>query len=208
MRPSLSIAFLATLMAVGVLGGCGGETTPTPPPTAAAPTAAAPTADTSPLEAPVSPLEAPASPLALPEEYTPADGKSAVTGRLIDFTTGNPMAFQNLSLPAVLCAPGVAEEDKREQCFYMIDEAFDPSTLTDPNGDFIFKDIPAGEYVMFVGSLMTENAVLKEASKKHMPYQKIEDLENAKAMLILANEELKALGLYLDQARSDPRGKK
>ncbi|MFM7173539.1 MAG: peptidoglycan-binding protein, partial [Caldilinea sp.] len=69
MRPSLSIAFLATLMAVlmavGVLGGCGGETTPTPlpPPTAAAPTAAAPTADTSPLEAPASPLEAPASPL-------------------------------------------------------------------------------------------------------------------------------------------------
>ncbi len=169
MRPSLSIAFLLTLMVLGVLGGCGGETTPAPPPppTAAAPTAAAPTAtvppaDTRPLAAPARPLEAPASPLALPEEYTPADGKSAVTGRLIDFTTGNPMALQNLSLPAVLCAPGVAEEDKREQCFYMIDEAFDPSTLTDPNGDFIFKDIPAGEYVMFVGSLMTENAVLKD----------------------------------------------
>lgn len=57
-------------------------------------------------------------------------------------------------------------------------------------------------------AIKAENAVLKEASKKHMPYQKIEDLENAKAMLILANEELKALGLYLDQARSDPRGKK
>jgi len=162
MRPSLSIAFLLTLMVLGVLGGCGGETTPAPPPppTAAAPTAAAPTATVPPAD--TSPLEAPASPLALPEEYTPADGKSAVTGRLIDFTTGNPMALQNLSLPAVLCAPGVAEEDKREQCFYMIDEAFDPSTLTDPNGDFIFKDIPAGEYVMFVGSLMTENAVLKD----------------------------------------------
>ena len=176
MRPSLSIAFLLTLMVLGVLGGCGGETTPTPPtaaapaeaapaetaPTAAPPTAAPPTADTSLLEAPASPLEAPASPLAVPEDYTPADGKSAVTGRLIDFTTGNPMALQNLSLPAVLCAPGVAEEDKREQCFYMIDEAFDPSTLTDSDGEFIFKDIPAGEYVMFVGSLMTENAVLKD----------------------------------------------
>ena len=164
MRPSLSIAFLLTLMVLGVLGGCGGETTPTPP-TAAAPAEAAP-AETAPTAAPptadTSPLEAPASPLAVPEDYTPADGKSAVTGRLIDFTTGNPMALQNLSLPAVLCAPGVAEEDKREQCFYMIDEAFDPSTLTDSDGEFIFKDIPAGEYVMFVGSLMTENAVLKD----------------------------------------------
>jgi hypothetical protein len=107
-----------------------------------------------------SPLPVQISPLAAESLPTPNVGKSSVAGRLIDLATGEPIRNQNLSLPAVLCAPGVAEEDKRQECFYMIDEAFDPSALTDDDGNFIFRDIPAGEYVMLIGSLMTENVIL------------------------------------------------
>lgn len=107
-----------------------------------------------------SPLPVQVSPLEVASVPTPEGGKSSITGRLIDLATGAPLRNQNLSLPAVLCAPGVAEEDKRQECFYMIDEAFDPSALTDADGYFEFRNIPAGEYVMLVGSLMTENVIL------------------------------------------------
>lgn len=122
-----------------------------------------------------SPLSAPISPLAATDTYAPEAGNSAIAGRLIDIATGSPMANQNLSLPAVLCAPGVAEEDKREQCFYMIDEAFDPSALTDGDGNFVFEDIPAGEYVLLVGNLMSENAVLKDELNRPIIWRAVAD---------------------------------
>lgn len=75
----------------------------------------------------------------------------------------------------MLCAPGVAEEDKREQCFYMVDEAFDPSALTDDDGNFVFRDIEAGEYVMLVGSLMTENVILKDELNRPIIWEAITD---------------------------------
>lgn len=70
------------------------------------------------------------------------------------------MVNQNLSLPAILCPPGVADKDKREQCVYVIDEAFDPSVLSDGKGRFVFQNIAAGEYVMLVGNRITQYTIL------------------------------------------------
>ena len=158
--------FVALILTLFV-AACGGESTPAPVDTAtpaAATASATPATPAEPTQSsqPASPLSAPVSPLAAPAFDAPSAGKAAIAGRLIDIKTGLMMADQNLSLPAVLCAPGVAEADKREQCFYMIDEAFDPSTLTDGEGRFIFQDIPAGEYVLMVGNLMTEYTVLTD----------------------------------------------
>ena len=122
----------------------------------------------------VSPLAAPISPLAAPPAV-PDAGKSSIAGRLIDVTTGLPLVNRNLSLPAVLCAPGVAEADKREQCFYMIDEAFDPSTLTDAEGRFIFHNVPAGEYVLMVGNLMTEYTILTDELSRPLIWKAVAD---------------------------------
>lgn len=134
-------------------------------PAAAQPTPAEPAAGAQ----PASPLLAPQSPLPVPAvAVTPESGKAAISGRLISLSTSEPMVNQNLSLPAMLCAPGVAEADKREQCFYMIDEAFDPSALTDGDGRFVFQNIPAGEYVMLVGNLMTEYTILSDELDRPM----------------------------------------
>jgi hypothetical protein len=93
-------------------------------------------------------------------------GKSSVVGRLIDVKSGQPMANQNLSLPSVICPPGVAEKDKREQCVYAVDDAFDPSAITNQDGSFVFRDIPAGDYVMLIGNPATKYTVLANESKQ------------------------------------------
>lgn len=63
-----------------------------------------------------------------------------------------------------------------------------------------------------IKSLKEENQKLKDANRKHLPYQTLEDLEHAKAAWILLNEELTIknaivdnLGTYLDRARADKR---
>jgi hypothetical protein len=114
---------------------------------------------------PESPLPALQSPLATPSAAwpvvaTPSAGKAAIAGRLIRFITGQPMVNQNLSLPAILCPPDVTDKDKREQCIYVIDEAFDPSVLSDDEGRFVFRDIVAGEYVLLVGNRITQYTIL------------------------------------------------
>ncbi|MFN3331470.1 MAG: hypothetical protein ACK47M_03015 [Caldilinea sp.] len=162
------IIILFTIAMLSLLVACGGGSSAEPTPTTQL-------VEPTPATQPVSPLTAPISPLAAPDAALPEAGKAAITGRLIDLATGAPLRDQNLSLPAVLCAPGVAEEDKREQCFYMVDEAFDPSALTDDEGNFIFQNIQAGEYVMLVGSLMTENVILKDELNRPIIWKAITD---------------------------------
>lgn len=135
---------------------------------------------TVPPTAPVSPQPTPAdlttpapqdSPLATPTEtaaaveVTPAAGKGALTGRLIDLATNAPLARQSLSLPSVICPSGVSEEEKRDKCVFGVDEAFDPSTLTDDSGIFVFKDLTPGEYVMLVGNPATKYTILSNDEK-------------------------------------------
>ena len=63
-----------------------------------------------------------------------------------------------------------------------------------------------------IAALQAENQKLKEASRKHLPYQTLEDLEHAKAAWILLMNELEIketiaqnLGTFLDRARADKR---
>ncbi len=117
------------------------------------------------------------SPLATPPAAvevaapTPGAGKGGVAGRLIDYKTGQPMANQNLSLPSIVCPPGVAEENKREECVYAIDDAFDPSTLTDQQGRFVFNDVTPGDYVLLVGNRMTKSTVLADDASRPLMWK-------------------------------------
>ena len=96
----------------------------------------------------------------------PSVGKGTIAGRLIDVNASQPMTNQNLSLPAVVCPAGVAEDQKREQCVYVIDTAFDPSAITDGGGRFVFSDIAPGDYVMLVGNPTTKYTVLTNDSNQ------------------------------------------
>lgn len=121
-------------------------------PTTAQPQGALPT-QISPLATPVATAAGVAA---------PAAGKGALAGRLIQFGSNKPLVNQNLSLPAIVCPPGVAEKDKREQCIYVIDDAFDPSVLTDGEGHFIFQNITAGEYILLIGNRVTRYTILTD----------------------------------------------
>lgn len=63
-----------------------------------------------------------------------------------------------------------------------------------------------------IEALKIENEKLREASRKHLPYQTLEDLEHAKAAWVLLVNELEFkenivnnLGAFLDRARADKR---
>lgn len=154
------LSILLGLLILG-LAACGGTRAPTAP--ATAPVSPLPAATALPAASPGtdSPLAAPTI-AARATIQAPAAGKGAVGGRLIDFGSGQPLANQNLSLPAIVCPAGVAEENKREECVYAIDDAFDPSTLTDQQGRFVFKDVAPGDYVLLVGNRMTKSTVLAD----------------------------------------------
>lgn len=161
----LTAAALAGVLLL-VLAGCA-PTLPAPlvPPTPIVSPLPAESSATAQPESTPSALESPlAAPTAAarPVAATPNAGKASVVGRLIDFKTSRPMANQNLSLPAIVCPDGVAEENKRDECVYVVDEAFDPSALTDEQGWFVFKDITAGEYVILVGNPTTRSVVLTD----------------------------------------------
>lgn len=154
---------LAGLAGVLLLFLAGCAAVPPVPPTA--PVSPQPTLSGVTTPAPQeSPLATPtAAPMSV--EVTPAAGKGALTGRLINLTTNAPMPKQSLSLPSVICPADVAEEDKRDKCVYGVDEAFDPSTLTDDNGYFVFNDLTPGEYVMLVGNPATKYTILSDDAK-------------------------------------------
>lgn len=97
---------------------------------------------------------------------TPAADMAAITGRLIDVKTSRPMGNVPVSLPSVICPPGVADQDKHEQCVSAIDEAFDPSVMTNANGEFVFRDIQAGDYVMLVGNPGTTYIILSDEANR------------------------------------------
>lgn len=159
----------------------------------AAPTATA--ASESPLGAPESPLADPNSPLPTPEPQSvaPADavvvnpdgvemepvtnveiegleikeGASALRGRLISIPHNGPLTDAVVRLAEVYC-PGDLPEgaSKRDACIWALDDAFSPSTFTDDNGNFLFENIEARDYVLIVGDRVTRFAMLEDKENK------------------------------------------
>ena len=118
-----------------------------------------------------SPLAMPASPLAPPpniEILAPPEGRSTVWGRVVSLATGAPLVNAIVRLPEVQCAPGVVEADKREQCFWSLDNAFSPSAISDADGYFVFVDVEPREYVFLLGDVMVESTVYVDA--ENLPY--------------------------------------
>ncbi len=159
--PAVALGILILLLAA-----CsGGSPTPSIPPTAAVSPLATPvtaTAQAEPSPAALDSPLAPPTPGVMATVAPPSAGKAAVAGRLIDVKSSQPMVNQPVSLPTIVCPEGVTEENKRDQCVYVVDEAFDPSAMTDADGRFVFRDVRPGEYVMLVGSPTTRSTVLAD----------------------------------------------
>lgn len=171
MRSILYRTILVLLFSGLIIAACGrDEATPTPaapaPPAAQAstPTAEPPTAQVSPLSAGESPLSAPESPLSAPGAIAP--GKALVVGRLFSQETGLPLNRSVVRLAEVYCPEGTKDEDKSEECFWALDNAYSPSTFTDETGRFEFADVDARDYVVMVGDYVTRYAFMEDAQDK------------------------------------------
>jgi len=90
-----------------------------------------------------------------PSAIAPNPGTTTVKGRLVSATSGKPFSNEYVAL---------AEVHRNEQgvAAFGLNTRSSPQTSSDENGNFIFKDIPAGEYVVVVGDPMTKSMVLND----------------------------------------------
>jgi hypothetical protein len=151
MQQPLIRSILIFLFGATILIACQGVDQPPAP----AGATATPAGQVSPLSAAESPLAA-TSPLAVPSEL--AEGKSLVVGRLFSQGSGEPLNRGLVRLAEVYCPEGINDEDKANECFWTLANAGSPSTFTDENGYFEFRDVEARDYVIIVGDLMGQHA--------------------------------------------------
>lgn len=86
----------------------------------------------------------------------PGAGKAAVVGRVLDSKTGAAMTNTPVRLAEVYRSG--------EAGAYVLDGSKSPGAVTNASGDFVFPSIPAREYVLVVGDLMSDNVVIADAS--------------------------------------------
>jgi hypothetical protein len=171
MRRVLFQVVLLLLLGVLLLGACQGsaETPPSPPspentPTPATNTPTPVAQTTSPLSASESPLSAAQSPLAVPEAII--DGKAWVSGRLFSLESGQPLNREVVRLAEVFCPEDVQAEEKSEECFWTLDNAFSPTAFTDETGYFVFKNVEPHDYTVMVGDYVGRYAFVNGENGK------------------------------------------
>jgi hypothetical protein len=76
----------------------------------------------------------------------PEEGRATATGRAL-WKDGSPHSFTLMRLAEVVRQNG--------EGIFILDQAFSPGSRTDENGYFVFQNIPAGEYVLVVGDVMS-----------------------------------------------------
>jgi hypothetical protein len=117
---------------------------------------------------PVSPLQA-TSPLQSPAADLEIEaGLSAVVGRILSSNTGQALNREVVRLAEVYCPEGITEEEKEENCFWALSNAWSPSTFTDSEGYFQFENVEARDYVILVGDLITKYAIVYSEGEKPM----------------------------------------
>lgn len=102
------------------------------------------------------------APVATPDGATPLPtaepGNTTITGRIISSSTGKPVGDTVLRLAEVY---HVGDESA-----YVLDGARSPATVTDTEGRFVFANVPAREYVLFLSADEQVNAAVTEAPDK------------------------------------------
>ena len=98
---------------------------------------------------------------------SPEAGKASVTGRVLN-SSGEPVSNTSVRLAEVY-------PNEEGDAAFALDEAFSPAALTDNQGFFLFNNIPAGEYVLFVGSINTEFMIIQNSDGSAVVYNALPD---------------------------------
>jgi hypothetical protein len=88
----------------------------------------------------------------------PVQGKASVVGKLVSSITGKPLANTIIRLAEVYRQGGEGA--------YVLDGANSPGAISDAEGNFLIKGIPAQEYVVVVGDVMDVYTIITDETKK------------------------------------------
>ena len=90
---------------------------------------------------------------------TPTAGKTTITGLIVSSDTGKPLAGIPVRLAEVYRQPN-------SDPLYVLSTAGSPGGTTDAAGRFAIPDLPAKEYVIFVGDPNLSYSIIREDSGK------------------------------------------
>jgi len=82
-----------------------------------------------------------------PTAPAPKSGTTTVTGRVLSSKTGLPLVEEPVRLAEVFYDEGVP--------LFLLDAAFSPAAVSDPEGYFTFTDVEPKEYVLTVGEFFS-----------------------------------------------------
>ena len=99
-------------------------------------------------------------------DVEPTADSAVVVGRLVSLTTNEPLADRVVRLPEVYCPDGITEEQKRDECFWALDDAFTPGDITDEDGIFIIEGVEPRDYVLMIGDVMTRYTVIEDNAER------------------------------------------
>ncbi len=89
---------------------------------------------------------------------TPSFGNVTITGRIVSANTGRPVGNTTLRLAEVFRFG--------DEAAFILDVTRGPSTTTNEDGRFVFANVPAREYVLFLSAGEHANAAVTEAPDK------------------------------------------
>lgn len=98
------------------------------------------------------------TPLATPDSFTsilPDDiSGTGLVGQLVSDSNGAPLGDTVVRLARVFW------NEEHTEGVYVLEGARSPSSITDSNGFFVFKDVDPGDYVMIVGDVYGDHVII------------------------------------------------
>ena len=154
MRTNIGFAIALVMICTLLLVAC-----ETPKPTAAP---VSPLTSSSPL---MSANPTPSGPITQSLQVTPSPSKSAIVGQVFSLP-GNNKPLPNT---VVRLARVIWNEQKTDGAF-VLEGATSPSTITDKDGHFAFKDIEPADYVIVIGDVQGSHVIISESNGKAKVY--------------------------------------